>query len=219
MSRRLAPVLALLALALAGCAASPPNHPQSPESPTARAAAVPTAFDELGRADAPLTMIEFSDLQCPFCARFALQTFPELRRNYIDTGKIHYAAHDLPLTYHPFAVPAAVAARCAGEQGKFWEYRHELFVQQSRLGAAPYAEIAQAQGLDVTRFESCRTDGRAEAAVRAAAQLARSQGITSTPTFMVGRIVDGVFRGEPIEGAKPYAVFAARLDALLAGGK
>jgi predicted DsbA family dithiol-disulfide isomerase len=71
----------------------------------------------------------------------------------------------------------------------------------------------------MTRFESCRTDGRAAAAVRADAELAQSQGITSTPTFVLGRVVDGQFQAETIEGAKQYAVFAARLDALLAGGK
>ena len=166
-----------------------------------------------------MTIIEFSDFECPYCARYALQTFPELRRNYIDTGKVRYAARDLPLTFHRFAMPAAVAARCAGEQGRFWEYRHALFTQQSRLGSAPYAQLARAQGLDLTRFESCRSDGRAAAAVRADAELAQSQGITSTPTFVVGRVVDGQFQAETFSGAKSYAEFASRVDALLAGGK
>jgi protein-disulfide isomerase len=224
MSRLHAPALALIALALAGCAAAPtgasgpPQPPQQAVAPPA-AKTEAQAFNDLGHADAPVTIIEFSDYECPYCARYALQTFPELRRNYIDTGKIRYASRDLPLKFHRFAIPAAVAARCAGEQGRYWEYRHALFSEQSRLGAAPYAELAQAQGLDMTRFESCRTDGRAAAAVRADAELAQSQGITSTPTFVVGRVVDGQFQAETIEGAKQYAVFAARLDALLAGGK
>jgi protein-disulfide isomerase len=224
MSRLHAPALALIALALAGCAAAPKGA-SGPPQPPQQAAAPPAAkteaqaFNDLGHADAPVTIIEFSDYECPYCARYALQTFPELRRNYIDTGKIRYASRDLPLKFHRFAIPAAVAARCAGEQGRYWEYRHALFSEQSRLGAALYAELAQAQGLDMTRFESCRTDGRAAAAVRADAELAQSQGITSTPTFVVGRVVDGQFQAETIEGAKQYAVFAARLDALLAGGK
>ena len=224
MSRSHAPVPALLALALTGCAATPAEAPGPPQAPqhevgSAAGATDAQAFNELGRPDAPVTIIEFSDFECPYCARYALQTFPELRRNYIDTGKVRYAARDLPLTFHRFAIPAAVATRCAGEQGRFWEYRHALFTQQSRLGSAPYAELAQAQGLDLTRFESCRTDGRAAAAVRADAELAQSQGITSTPTFVVGRVVDGQFQAETFSGAKSYAEFASRVDALLAGGK
>ena len=224
MSRLHIPILALLVLALAGCAAAPtqaPGPPQAPQHEVASAAGATDAqaFNELGRPDAPVTIIEFSDFECPYCARYALQTFPELRRNYIDTGKVRYAARDLPLTFHRFAIPAAVATRCAGEQGRFWEYRHALFTQQSRLGSAPYAQLARAQRLDLTRFESCRSDGRAAAAVRADAELAQSQGITSTPTFVVGRVVDGQFQAETFSGAKSYAEFASRVDALLAGGK
>jgi protein-disulfide isomerase len=174
-------------------------------------------FNVLGREDAPVSIIEFTDLQCPYCARFAMQTFPELRRNYIDTGKLRFASCDLPLPFHAFAVPAAVAARCAGEQGKFWEYREALFKEQSRLGTAPYDELAHRLGLDVRRFGECRTDGRQEAEVRADAALAQSHGIGSTPSFVVGRLVDGVFQGETFSGAKPYEEFAARIDALLAG--
>jgi protein-disulfide isomerase len=223
MSRLHAPVLVLLALALTGCAATPPGAPGASEPPPQAAApaaeADAQAFNELGRAGAPVTIIEFSDFECPYCARYALQTFPELRRNYVDTGKVRYAARDLPLSFHRYAIPAAVAARCAGEQGRFWEYRHALFKEQSRLGSAPYTEIAQALGLDLTRFMSCRTDGRAAAAVRADARLAQSQGITSTPTFVVGHVVDGQFQAETFSGARSYAEFATRVDALLAGGK
>lgn len=224
MSRLHAPILVLVALALTGCAAAPTEAPVPPEAlqPAAAPAAAAReteAFNDLGRADAPVTIIEFSDFECPYCARHALQTFPELQRNYIDTGKVRYAARDLPLLSHRFAIPAAVAARCAGEQGKFWEYRQALFTQQSRLGTAPYAELAESQGLDLARFETCRADGRAEAAVRADAELANSQGITSTPTFVIGRVVNGEFQAETISGAKSYTVFAARVDALLAGGQ
>jgi protein-disulfide isomerase len=199
-------LLVAAVLAIGGCAATAttPTRPQE---------AAP--FNILGREDAPVAMIEFTDLQCPYCARFAAQTFPRLRREYIDSGRLRFASRDLPLPFHPFAMPAAVASRCAGEQGRFWEYREALFAAQDRLGLEPYTEIAQALGLDVARLETCRGDGRPSEAVRADAELARSYGITTTPTFVIGRLVDGEFQGELVSGAQPYEVFAARIEALL----
>lgn len=169
----------------------------------------------LGREDAPVSIVEFTDLQCPYCAQFATQTFPDIRRNYIDTGKVRFASRDLPLPFHAFAFPAAVAARCAGEQGKFWEFREALFAGQSRLGTALYDELARRFGMDVDRFGACRRDGRQQANVRADLALAQSQGIRSTPNFVIGRMVNGSFEGEMISGARPYEEFAARIDALL----
>jgi protein-disulfide isomerase len=176
-------------------------------------------FNVVGRADAPVTIIEFSDLQCPHCARNALDTFPEIKRNYIDTGKVRYVARDFPLDMHPFAIPAAIATRCAGEQGKFWEYRHALFERQSELATSPYDALAERLGLDVPRFAACQKDPAQVAALRADIALAGSNRITSTPTFLVGRVVDGKLEGEGFAGAKPYADFAARIDAVLAAGK
>jgi protein-disulfide isomerase len=199
-------LLVVLSLGVAGCAgtATAPG-PATPQGP----------FNVLGREDAPVAIIEFSDLQCPHCARFAAETFPRLRSEFIETGKLRYAARDLPLPFHAFATPAAVATRCAGEQGRFWEYREALFANQERLGLEPYAEVASALGLDVAQLEACRSDGRQAAEVRADLELARSFGIASTPTFVVGRVVDGKFQGELISGAQPYEVFAARIAALL----
>ena len=176
-------------------------------------------FNVVGRADAPVTIIEFSDLQCPHCARNALNTFPEIKRNYIDTGKVRYVARDFPLAMHPFAMPAAVATRCAGEQGKFWQYRHALFERQNDLATSPYDALAAELGLDVPRFAECQKDPAQVAAVRADIAMAGSNRVTSTPTFLVGRVVDGKLEGEGFAGAKPYADFAARIDAALAAGK
>ena len=97
----------------------------------------------VGRADAEVLVIEFTDLQCPYCAQFASQTFPRLKAAYIDTGKIRYASRDLPLPMHAHAETAAVAARCAGEQGRYWEYRHAVFAAQRRLGTEPWEELAR----------------------------------------------------------------------------
>ncbi|MGB5104284.1 MAG: DsbA family protein [Steroidobacteraceae bacterium] len=187
----------------------------SPTPPAAADATPPVEFNMLGREDAPVSIIEFTDLQCPYCARFATQVFPEIRRNYIDTGKVRFASRDLPLPFHAFALPAAVAARCAGEQGKFWDFREALFAGQSRLGSAPYDELARRFGMDAGRFDACRRDGRQEANVRADLALAQSQGIRSTPSFVIGRVVNGSFEGEIVSGARPYEEFAARIDTLL----
>lgn len=160
-------------------------------------------------------IIEFTDLQCPYCARFAHDTWPLLRERYVDTGKVRFATRDLPLPMHEFALPAAVAARCAGQQGRFWEYREALFRDQSLLSQGRYVELAGTFGLDTSRFESCRADPAVLAAVRADAALAASSGIASTPSFVIGRVVNGEFEGELMSGAKPFEVFQQRLDSLL----
>jgi protein-disulfide isomerase len=211
MHRLIPPALAALAVLLAGCAATP----AAPVADTT-AAAQAAAFNVIGRDDAPVTIIEFTDLQCPYCARYASQTFPRLKREYVDTGKLRYTSRDLPLPFHSFALPAAVASRCAGEQGRFWEYREALFASQSLLGTEPYGRIAGQLGLDVERLEACRSDGGQESSVRADLAMAAQHGIRSTPTFVIGRVVDGEFQGEVVSGAQPYEFFKAKLDALLA---
>ena len=208
--RRLASIVAA-AMLLAGCAAQQAADRPGPDGePPAR-----SDYRVLGPEDAPVTLIEFTDLQCPYCAGFALQTFPQLKRDYVDTGKLRYASRDLPLSFHPFAIPAAIASRCAGEQGRYWEYRESLFRLQGRLGEEPYDELAERLGLDRQEFSSCRLDPHQLAAVQQDVDLARAQGIVSTPSFVLGRLVDGQFIGEQFSGAKPYADFAARIDALL----
>jgi protein-disulfide isomerase len=205
---------ALLAIAAAlfaasGCATQAP----APGAPAASQAG--GDFRTLGRADAPVIVIEFTDLQCPYCAGFAATTFPELRRLYIDTGKVRFSARDLPLSMHPYAIPAAVAARCAGEQGKYWEYRDALFREQPQLAAAPYDQLARRFDLDAAAFTACRSDGRQERRVREEAAVAYSQGIASTPTFLIGRLVKGEFVAETLPGAQPLAVFEQKIEALL----
>jgi protein-disulfide isomerase len=206
MHRLIPAALAASILLLAGCTGTPAKTATDGSAP----------FNVMGREDAPVTIIEFTDLQCPYCARHATQTFPRLKADYIDPGKLRYTSRDLPLPFHSFALPAAVASRCAGEQGRYWEYREALFAAQATLGSEPYGRIAGEMGLDVELLEACRSDGHAEADVRADLALAGSHGIRSTPTFVIGRVVDGEFQGELVSGAQPYEVFKAKLDALLA---
>jgi protein-disulfide isomerase len=211
MHRLIPPALAATAVLLAGCAATP-------AAPTADESQAPAnaSFNVVGRDDAPVIIIEFTDLQCPYCARYASQTFPRLKREYVDTGKLRYTSRDLPLPFHSFALPAAVASRCAGEQGRFWEYREALFASQSLLGTEPYGRIAGQLGLDVGQLEACRSKGEQESNVRADLAMAAQHGIRSTPTFVLGRVVNGEFQGEVVSGAQPYEFFKAKLDALLA---
>jgi protein-disulfide isomerase len=207
-----AAVFAVLALLASGAGAAP--APQAGAGDPAAAAA--TQFNVIGREDAPVSIIEFSDLRCPYCARYATQTFPRIRSEYIDTGKVRYAVGDLPLPMHQHAMAAAIAARCAGEQGRFWEYREALFKARGTFGTDPYDRIAGEFGIDVPRFAACRRDPLQAERVKADMALARSNGVASTPAFVIGRLVNGEFRGQVVKGAKPYEFFAATIDALLA---
>ena len=113
-----------------------------------------------GSGAAPLTMIEFSDYQCPFCARHAQQTLPEIDRDYIATGKVRYVFRDLPLPIHPEAPKAAEAAHCAGDQGKYWEMHDWLFANQGALGAEKLVEYGTALGLDAASYKACLDSGK-----------------------------------------------------------
>lgn len=221
----LLPTAALLVLLL-GDAAAAADSPAPPpaEAPSAAPAPSPSPapasrpvryFNQMGSADAPVLLLEFTDLQCPYCARHALETFPQLKRDYIDTGKVQYASRDLPLERHQHAFAAAVASRCAGEQGKFWEFRHAVFAQQAALASEPYARIAEELGLDVAQLDACREAGRQADNVRADMALAQLSGIASTPSFVLGRIVNDEFVGETFSGAKPFEFFKAQIDAQL----
>ena len=115
----------------------------------------------------------------------------------METGKVRFATRDLPLPFHAFALPAAIAARCAGQQGKFWEYREALFRDQAQLATDPHAGLAQSLGLDAAQFADCRRDPAMAHSVQADVALARASNIQSTPTFVIGRVVDtGSFDGE-----------------------
>lgn len=170
----------------------------------------------LGSRDAPVTIVEYTDLQCPYCARFSAQTLPALRKDFIDKGKVRLVSRDLPLAFHQYAAPAAVAARCAGEQDKYWEFREQVFQRQKDLASEPYAAIATALGLDGGKFTSCRQDPARAKTVQIDRAAANALGITGTPTFLIGRSARGTFVGEKLSGAQPISVFEQKINALLA---
>lgn len=215
-------VLAALAV-VAGCAA-PSGKPVETVStvgsqgaaPEPKGRAAPDARS-LGRLDAPVAIVEYSDYQCPYCQRFHAEVLPRLKRQYIDTGKLRFFFRDLPLAMHRESTPAAVAARCAGAQGKFWEMNEALFANQPQLGADLYQRLSRALALDDARFRECQRDPATRAAVQRDAEDAGRYGLQATPSFILGR-VDGE-RVEIHRVARGYAdtdAFAREIEALLA---
>ena len=168
-----------------------------------------------------LVLVEFSDFQCPFCARHAKVTLPQIEREYVNTGKILYVMRNLPLEQlHPDAVRAAVAAECAGDQGKYWQMHEKLFSNQQALGAADLARYAQEAGAEPAKFKQCMDADTYGAKVRKDLAEAQAAGITGTPTFFLGFTEGGgkVKVVRRIQGAQPFPVFKAAIDGLLAEG-
>lgn len=170
----------------------------------------------LGRADAPLTMVEFTDLQCPYCRQFAITSFDEIKKNWIDTGKLRYISRDFPLdAIHPQAMPAARAARCAGEQGKFWELRLAMVRNANVLSAEFINKTAAGLKLDTAAFAACTASTKYDAAIQAELQEGVKLGIEGTPTFVIGRTTPTGIEGPMLVGALPYSQFDAKLKELL----
>jgi protein-disulfide isomerase len=161
----------------------------------------------LGRDDAPVTVVEFADYQCPFCRKFHSDTFAEIKKNYIDTGKVRYVSRDLPLDFHPNAPGAAVAARCAGEQHKFWEMRDMMVVNAADLTTPSLIKYGQQINLDMTAFGLCLNDKKYTAAIQKDVADANTMGISGTPSFVVGKTAKDEINGVRIVGAVPYSVF------------
>ena len=177
--------------------------------------ALPPGELALGRATAPLTMVEFTDYQCPYCRRFQAQVWPKLKRDYIDSGKLRYIARDLPLQFHAAAAPAAEAAHCAGEQGKFWDLHAALLGGAADLAAGGIEARARAIGLDIGRLQECIARHKYAAVIAAHLEEADAAGIDGTPGFIIGRAAHGELAGVRIEGALPYEEFDGLLRELL----
>lgn len=158
-----------------------------------------------GDPDAPVTMVEFSDFQCPFCQRYFLQTYPKLVEKYVDTGKVRYIFKDFPLTsIHPQAVVAANAAHCAGQQEAYWAMHDKLYEGQSRWSGNSKAgevfkDFASELGLDIDQFNACLEAKQFSNEIFADLQEGIAAGVTGTPAFFI----NGVF----ISGARPYEDF------------
>lgn len=187
--------------------------PQPTRDPNAPIEVVRYPVDEannpsFGPADAPITIIEFSDYECPFCTRWHAEVWPKLQQTYGD--KIRLVYRDFPLySIHPNAGAAAEAANCANEQGKFWEYHDLLFQASDGLGRQAYETYASQVNLDVEGFKACLDEKRYAEEVTADFEFARQLGVQSTPTFFIN--------GVALIGAQPFEVFQEVIDLELAG--
>jgi protein-disulfide isomerase len=172
----------------------------------------------LGRADAPLTMVEFTDLQCPFCRQFHVTAFDQLKKDYIDTGKLRYISRDFPIDQlHPLATSAARVGRCAADQGKFWEMRHLILANNASLTTARFQDFAKELQLDMPTFTACVANPAAhDAELRKDAAEAAKVGVSGTPSFVVGPTGADGLDGYLLVGAQPYPTFDAGLKELLA---
>ncbi|MDQ5857218.1 MAG: DsbA family protein [Acidobacteriota bacterium] len=172
-----------------------------------------------GNKDARLTLIEFSEYQCPFCSRHVQNTFPQLDKEYIQTGKAKLVFRDLPLeSIHKNAFKASEAAHCAGDQGKYWEMHDRLFSNQQALEASKLTEHATAIGIDAKKFQACVDGGKYAAEIRKDIADAERLGVSATPTTLIAVSQpndSNVKVVKVIRGAQSYAVFKAALDELL----
>jgi len=171
-----------------------------------------------GAKDARLAIVEFSDYQCPFCARHVRETVPEIERDYVRTGKVKYVFRDFPLeTIHPQAFQAAEAARCAGAQGKFWEMHDRLFAHQNALGREALIAHAEALGLNLRRFQQCLDQRHFAERVRRDLAEGHRAGVRGTPSFFVGIVESGgkVRVVRVLRGAQPYEAFRHTIEEVL----
>lgn len=163
-----------------------------------------------GPVDAPVTIIEFSDFQCPYCGRFQQETYPRLQEMYGD--RIRFVYRDFPiLQLHPNAAISAQAANCANEQGNYWEYHNLLLTNQDQSTRSDLVRFATQLELDMNAFNECFDSGRYEQEVNDDVREGSAYGVQGTPTFFIN--------GRPLVGAQPFEVFAAVIDEELAAAE
>jgi protein-disulfide isomerase len=198
-----------------GAAAAPTAVAPTPSAPTPSApSAAPVDMSQFegnfkGDADAPVTIVEWSDFECPFCARFYSQAYQQIVSEYVDTGKVKIIYKHFPLSFHPNAQKAGEATECAALQDKdsFWDMHDMIFEKGTTGGVATFKQYAADIGLDTAEFNTCLDSGETAAIVQADMAEGANNGITGTPGFLVG--------GQRISGAQPYAVFQQAIEAAL----
>ncbi|MBT4376929.1 DsbA family protein [archaeon] len=160
-----------------------------------------------GNPDAPVTIVEFSDYECPFCERFYSQTFGQIKSEYIDTGKVNFVYRDFPLGFHTNAQKAAEAAECAGEQGQYFDMHDKLFELGVDGGTTSFKQYAKDIGLNTDEFATCLDSGQMAKEVKADMSAGQKLGVQGTPAFFIN--------GEFISGAQPFNVFEQAIEAAL----
>lgn len=188
---------------------------QASTPPTVDPATLVEANDPmLGNPKAKVTIVEFSDFQCPFCRAFYEDTYAQLKKEYIDTGKARLVFRDYPLPFHDAAEPSALAADCANEQGKFWQFHDTVFDEQAKKGSGTITygvtelkQWARISGLDGAKFDQCLDSAKYDAEVTADAAAGSAAGVSGTPSFFIN--------GKLLIGAQPFSSFKAAIDAEL----
>ncbi len=200
-------------------AARPTPAPQRPAGPVVKDVEFDLGDTVItGDVKAPLILIEMTDYQCPFCARYAKQTYPQIKSEYVETGKVRYALLDMPLeSIHKQAFKAAEATHCATEQGKYWEMHDRLFDNQRAL--EPFSGHAEALGLDVAAFDTCLNSGKYAQSIREKMKLATKAGARGTPSFLLARTdpdnpskITGI---TTLRGAQPFNSFKVQIEKAL----
>jgi protein-disulfide isomerase len=173
-----------------------------------------------GAADAPVTLVEFSDYQCPFCKRHATDVMPEIVKQYVDSGKVRIVMREMPIeSIHPLALAASNAALCAREQGQYWAMHDLLFANQKSLQPADLKAHAVTLGLDTAAFDACLDENRFADEIKAGQAEGQKLGISGTPSFVAGltdpQDSNKVRLTKFVRGAQPLANFQQVLDGLL----
>jgi len=189
---------------------SPDMAAPSPNTPSAGAADMKVLSDDdpfLGKKDAPVTIVEFSDYECPFCVRFYQQTLSQIKSNYVETGKAKFVYRDFPLSFHQQAELAAIAANCAGKQGKYFEFHDKIFNNGGAAGKsnADYKKWAQELKLDIAQWEECLREPAQKQEIQKDVRDGSAAGVSGTPGFIIN--------GKLISGAQPFSVFQQVIDA------
>ncbi len=170
-----------------------------------------------GDVEAPVTLVEFSDFQCPYCARFFHDVLPALERDLIASGKLRFVYRHYPLPIHAQARSAAQAANCAQRQGKFWEMHDWLFANQAALDGPAFARAGRDLGLDVAAYDACRESPEVKAEVERDIRDAVKAGVRGTPAFVIGRSEpNGTVTGEVAVGVHSIEAIREQVEALTA---
>lgn len=193
---------------------------QAPAAPREIVLSVDASAPFKGNPNAAVTLVEFTDYQCGFCARYVKETFPQLERDYIATGKLKYVFRNFPLeSIHQQAFKAHEASSCASDQGKFWEMHDRLFSNPNALAPPQLVSYAQGLGLDARKFEACFNAATHAAEIRRDIADGQKAGVTGTPTFFLGTTIPNsptLKATTTLVGAKQYSAFKEAIDALLA---
>ena len=184
-----------------------------PSAPTIDKDLALTTRPSFGNPNAKVKLIEFSDFQCPFCARFAQNTLSRIKDEYSD--KIFYVFRDLPIASHQYAYDAAWAAKCANKQGKFWDYHDILFENQKQLNRDSLIKYAKKVGMDDSAFQTCLNDKSISKMVEEDVTQAQELNINGTPTMVLQVSTNNKIKGEVIEGAVSYQVLKQKIDEAL----